>query len=244
VIDTLVTLGAILLVIGFHEYGHYSALKKFGVTCPDFSIGIGPRLFGIHRNGTTFNIRIIPIGGFVSLPKGWADRITKWQKVRVLFAGPWANVVTAIPFGILLALQVEKFSEYHWLIIVATVTIGTPLLFLLSIPLTIYAVLTAFISPGGFVEDSQGVIGAVWEGRAEGSTVWEHFLTTIYFFSIGVASFNLLPLSFLDGGQIYATLLARYEGFLKYWRVVSTVGLIALIILINGGDILQALGWW
>lgn len=241
-IDILVTLTAVLLVIGFHEYGHFSCLKKFGVTSPDFSVGIGPKLLSIPHNGTSYNFRLIPIGGFVSLPEGWEDRVTKWQKIRVLFAGPWANVITAIPFGILLALQVEELAEYHWALIVALVTIGTPLLFFLSIPLTIYAVAMAFVSPGGFVEDSQGVIGAVSEGRAEGSTVWEHFLTTVYFFSIGVASFNLLPLSFLDGGQIYATLLARYENFLKYWRVGSTIALVALIVLINGGDILQAIG--
>ena len=130
------------------------------------------------------------------------------------------------------------------MLIAVLVTIGTPLIFFISIPLTIYVVVAAFISPSVFVDDSQGVIGAMSEGREEGTTVWDHFLTTVYFFSLGMASFNLLPLSFLDGGQIYATLLARYEGFLKYWKVGSTIGLIALVVMINGGDILQVLGWW
>ncbi len=63
------------LLIVVHELGHFAMAKAFNVYCFDFSIGFGPAI--LHRkrtNGETyFSVRIIPLGGFVSMYNGGDD---------------------------------------------------------------------------------------------------------------------------------------------------------------------------
>lgn len=55
------------LLVLFHELGHFSVAKLTGVRVYEFSIGFGPRLFGFRRDETIYNIRAIPLGGFVRM---------------------------------------------------------------------------------------------------------------------------------------------------------------------------------
>lgn len=56
----------VLVVI--HEFGHYFFAKKSGILVREFAIGMGPKIFQHHAlNGTTFTIRILPLGGYVRL---------------------------------------------------------------------------------------------------------------------------------------------------------------------------------
>lgn len=57
------------LLIAIHELGHFATAKMFRVFCFDYSIGFGPKLFQYKRKTgeTTFTIRAIPLGGFVSM---------------------------------------------------------------------------------------------------------------------------------------------------------------------------------
>ena len=62
----ILILGVIVLV---HEFGHFIFSKLFGVYVYEFSIGMGPRIFGTKKKKgkTQYNVRAFPIGGFVSL---------------------------------------------------------------------------------------------------------------------------------------------------------------------------------
>lgn len=55
------------LLVLFHELGHFSIAKLTGVRVYEFSIGFGPRLFGFRRGETKYNIRLVPLGGFVRM---------------------------------------------------------------------------------------------------------------------------------------------------------------------------------
>jgi regulator of sigma E protease len=55
------------VVVSVHEFGHFIIAKKFGVVVYEFAIGMGPKIFGVLKNGTNFVLRIIPIGGYVSI---------------------------------------------------------------------------------------------------------------------------------------------------------------------------------
>ena len=63
----IVLLGFIAFSIGLHEVGHMLPAKKFGIKVPDYSIGMGPSILRWRRGETTYNIRLLPIGGFVRL---------------------------------------------------------------------------------------------------------------------------------------------------------------------------------
>ena len=64
VLYSIVVFGLLVL---FHEFGHFSVAKLTGVRVYEFSIGFGPRLFGFRRGETKYNLRLVPLGGFVRM---------------------------------------------------------------------------------------------------------------------------------------------------------------------------------
>ncbi|KRM12053.1 membrane-associated zinc metalloprotease [Paucilactobacillus suebicus DSM 5007 = KCTC 3549] len=55
-----------------HEFGHYYFAKRSGILVREFSIGMGPKVWWYKKNGTTYTIRILPLGGYVRMA-GAAD---------------------------------------------------------------------------------------------------------------------------------------------------------------------------
>ncbi|MBR2020624.1 MAG: RIP metalloprotease RseP [Clostridia bacterium] len=57
------------VLIFIHELGHFLVARLCGVKVLEFAIGMGPKLFGwtSKRSGTKYAIRLLPIGGFVSM---------------------------------------------------------------------------------------------------------------------------------------------------------------------------------
>lgn len=71
VLATIVVLGVLIFV---HELGHFWAAKAVGVEVQRFSIGLGPRIFGVKRGETEYVIGWIPLGGYVKMG-GMADEV-------------------------------------------------------------------------------------------------------------------------------------------------------------------------
>ncbi|WP_343348150.1 RIP metalloprotease RseP [Terrisporobacter petrolearius] len=103
IIAALLLFGVIILI---HEFGHFIFAKKNGITVHEFSIGMGPKLYGKEKNGTMYSIRILPIGGYVSM-EGEDEESNKpgsfgtksiLQRASVIFAGPFFNLVLAVIF--------------------------------------------------------------------------------------------------------------------------------------------------
>ncbi|MCC3867838.1 RIP metalloprotease RseP [Terrisporobacter mayombei] len=103
IIAALLLFGVIILI---HEFGHFIFAKKNGITVHEFAIGMGPKLFGKEKNGTMYSIRILPIGGYVSM-EGEDEDSNKpgsfgtksiLQRASVIFAGPFFNLVLAVIF--------------------------------------------------------------------------------------------------------------------------------------------------
>lgn len=99
----------ILVIVAIHEYGHYLAMRAFGVRVLKFSIGFGPRLLGwTSRGGTEFVISAVPLGGFVrpldrresEVPPEQAHEEFSgkppWQRIITYAAGPGANFMLAL----------------------------------------------------------------------------------------------------------------------------------------------------
>ncbi len=65
VLNLLAVLSALVIA---HELGHFLVAKWCGMHVEDFSLFFGPRLVRIGKfNGTEYNIRSIPLGGFVKI---------------------------------------------------------------------------------------------------------------------------------------------------------------------------------
>ena len=58
---SLLVFGSVILV---HELGHFMAARHCGIHVEEFSIGFGPRLWSTTRDGTTYSVRLLPLGGY------------------------------------------------------------------------------------------------------------------------------------------------------------------------------------
>ncbi|MFS0893430.1 M50 family metallopeptidase [Microbacterium sp. 179-I 3D3 NHS] len=72
--EILLYLGGILfmliglgLSIGLHEVGHLVPAKLFGVRVGQYMIGFGPRLWSKRLGETEYGVKLLPVGGFISM---------------------------------------------------------------------------------------------------------------------------------------------------------------------------------
>jgi len=131
----LVALLVLSVLIFFHELGHFTAARFFGVQVDVFSIGFGKRLWTKKIGSTEWSISAIPLGGYVKM-KGQddADPTLKsadpdsynakkpWQRIIILLAGPFANFLMAF----LLYLSISYMGVPKLLAYVGNVSKETP----------------------------------------------------------------------------------------------------------------------
>ena len=55
------------VIITIHEFGHFIFAKLFGVKVNEFAIGMGPTILKKQGKETKYALRLLPIGGFVSM---------------------------------------------------------------------------------------------------------------------------------------------------------------------------------
>jgi len=131
----IVALLVLSVLIFFHELGHFTAARFFGVRVDVFSIGFGKKLFTKTIGETQWSLSAIPLGGYVKM-KGQDDsdptkisydedsyNVKKpWQRIVILLAGPFANFLLAFILYFAIAnLGVPKLLPY-----VGTVGTDTP----------------------------------------------------------------------------------------------------------------------
>lgn len=108
IIIALLILG---LLIAFHEFGHFIIAKSRGITVREFSIGMGPKLFGFEKGGTMYCLRLLPIGGACVMGEDEEvgpddvnafNNKTVWERIAVVFAGPFFNFILAFFFALII----------------------------------------------------------------------------------------------------------------------------------------------
>lgn len=88
----LILIVGLAISIGIHEFGHLIPAKKFGVRVPHWAIGFGPKLFSKKIGETEYSIRLIPLGGFITLigmfppAKDGKDDSKRWFSRSILSA--------------------------------------------------------------------------------------------------------------------------------------------------------------
>lgn len=92
------------LIIFVHEGGHFIAAKKSGVKVNEFSLGMGPRLFGFTKGETTYSFRLFPIGGYCAMegedeesenPRAF-NNVKIWKRMIIIVAGAFMNIVLGL----------------------------------------------------------------------------------------------------------------------------------------------------
>ncbi|AOG03277.1 M50 family metallopeptidase [Bosea sp. RAC05] len=120
ILETIVPFVAMFaLLVGVHEWGHFRMARYLGISCTQFSIGVGRVLWSMtDRDGCEWQLRAIPLGGFVRFlgdrdatsvaPDGAGSALSPDEKRRrllyrspldralVLAAGPAANIALGL----------------------------------------------------------------------------------------------------------------------------------------------------
>lgn len=97
---------AILLfsaIVIFHELGHFLLAKANGIRVDEFSLGLGPTVYGKKIGGTKFSLKLLPFGGACMMGEDDADDVSEgsfnsksvWSRISVIVAGPAFNLVLA-----------------------------------------------------------------------------------------------------------------------------------------------------
>lgn len=69
---------SVLVIV--HEWGHFIVAKRCGMRVDDFSLFFGKRIWRIGKwNGTEYNVRSIPLGGFVKIAGMEPDDISNGE---------------------------------------------------------------------------------------------------------------------------------------------------------------------
>ena len=97
----IIVLSILILV---HEFGHFIMAKRCGVRIRTFSLGFGPKIIGIKRGDTTYQISAVPLGGYVKMegecytdnPTGasW-EFLSKstWDRFKIVVSGALLNYI-------------------------------------------------------------------------------------------------------------------------------------------------------
>ncbi len=105
---SLLTAVFVLSVMIFvHELGHFLAARRAGVGVEKFSLGFGPRIWGMRRGETEYMLSAIPFGGYVKMvgdnPEEEVEDSEKsfllksvWARMGIVVAGPASNILSAV----------------------------------------------------------------------------------------------------------------------------------------------------
>lgn len=91
------------VLIFIHEGGHFVAARIFKVSIYEFSIGMGPKIWGkkSEKTGIDYSLRALPIGGYVSMagedeesddPNAF-NKKPVWQRLIITVAGAATNLI-------------------------------------------------------------------------------------------------------------------------------------------------------
>ncbi|MFI8105012.1 M50 family metallopeptidase [Streptomyces sp. NPDC086023] len=91
VLGILVFVFGLLVSIAWHELGHLSTAKLFGIRVPQYMVGFGPTIWSRKKGETEYGIKAIPAGGYIRMigmfPPGEDGRITARS------TSPWRTMI-------------------------------------------------------------------------------------------------------------------------------------------------------
>ncbi|MFS8202096.1 M50 family metallopeptidase [Streptomyces sp. CWNU-52B] len=81
----------LLFSIAWHELGHLSTAKLFGIRVPQYMVGFGPTIFSRKKGDTEYGIKAVPLGGYIRMigmfPPGPDGRI------EARSTSPWRGMI-------------------------------------------------------------------------------------------------------------------------------------------------------
>ncbi|MER5210839.1 site-2 protease family protein [Streptomyces sp. NPDC002838] len=91
ILGIVVFVVGLLVSIAWHELGHLSTAKLFGIRVPQYMVGFGPTIWSRKKGETEYGIKAIPFGGYIRMigmfPPGPDGR------VEMRSTSPWRGMI-------------------------------------------------------------------------------------------------------------------------------------------------------
>ena len=235
----------IIFLLGFliliHEGGHFCIAKLCKVKVNQFSIGFGPEIWSKQRKETKYAIRLIPLGGFVSMEgeeetsesEGAFNKASIPKRIAIVSAGALVNIIFGfIVYFILIAVMYQSIT----LALTATASYSGAL---------VESVKLIFTGNVG-VNDLTGPVGISNLISATSGIAEYVYMISVISVSLGIT--NLLPIPALDGGKILLLIIEaiRKKPLKENTEIqIQLIGfslLIALSVLVAYNDVIRVLG--
>lgn len=102
------------IIILFHELGHFLLAKANGIRVNEFSLGLGPTIFGFTAGETKYSLKLLPFGGACMMEGEDAESADSrafnnksvLARFSVVAAGPIFNFIMAFFFAIIVTCNV------------------------------------------------------------------------------------------------------------------------------------------
>ena len=108
ILIAIVIFSAIILI---HELGHFLLAKINGIGVTEFSLGMGPRLFGVQKGETRYSVKLFPLGGSCAMVgedtaeeelQGSFNAAPVLGRISVVAAGPVFNFILAFILSVII----------------------------------------------------------------------------------------------------------------------------------------------
>ena len=231
----------IIFLLGFlvliHESGHFFVAKLCKVKVNEFAIGFGPTIWSRQGKNTKYALRLIPLGGFVSM-EGEDKRSTKegsfseasiLKRIAIVLAGGIVNIIFAILIFWCLSAYYVGFQNAFY-------NVG---FFIKNMYEGIVQIFTGKVT----IDQMMGPVGI--SNVVSQTSGFADFIYILSVISLSLGVTNLLPFPPLDGGKVVLLIIEgiRRKPFSEKFEVaLQSAGfliLITLSIFVTYNDILK-----
>lgn len=215
-ISFLINAIKIIFLLGFlifiHEGGHFIVAKLCKVKVNEFAIGFGKTIWQKQGKETKYAIRMIPLGGFVSMEgevessdvEGSFSKASVWKRMAIVVAGATVNILFGIiVYFILMSTVGIQFVDPARDTFINRIYYGATGTweFISMLFESIKVLFTGGISADQMV----GIVGISEVVATTAGVVNYIYLLAVISISLGIT--NLLPIPALDGGKILILLI-------------------------------------
>lgn len=103
----------LLLSIAWHELGHFSTARLFGVRVPEFMVGFGPVVLSRKVGETRFGIKLVPLGGYIRMvgmiPPAPGEKIGRSRR-----SGPFQGMIDDVRADSVRDFEAGDESRQFW----------------------------------------------------------------------------------------------------------------------------------
>lgn len=231
----------IIFLLGFlvfiHESGHFLVAKLCKIRVNEFAIGFGPTILKKQGKETKYALRLIPLGGFVSMEgeeepsnkEGSFSEASIIKRIAIVVAGGAVNIIFAIIVFWLL-------SSYY---IGPKDALSNVVAYIKGMWEGIVHIFSAKVT----LDEMAGPVGI--SNAVAQTTAISDFIYLLSVISLSLGVTNLLPFPPLDGGKVVLLIIEaiiRKPINPKVEAIIQSIGFTALMtlaILVTRNDILN-----